>query len=60
MSTIDEKPSTGTVEAELAVLDDKIKSMEAEVEDAEASPLVWDRINSSTAEAVPRCVGVQD
>lgn len=50
MSTIDEKTSTGNIEAELAELDEKIESMAEEVEDAEASPLVWDRITSTTAD----------
>ncbi len=46
---VDEKTNAGTVEAELAALDGKIKSMVEEVEDAEAAPLVWDRITSTTA-----------
>jgi len=50
MSTIDEKTSAGNIEAELASLDGKIESMEAELEDAEASPLVWDRITATTAD----------
>ena len=48
--SIDEKTSAGTVEAELAALDGKIAGMEEELADAEASPLVWDRITSTTAE----------
>ncbi|MDQ3301979.1 MAG: hypothetical protein M3518_01315 [Actinomycetota bacterium] len=47
---VDEKTSAGTIEAELAVLDDKIEGMEAELEDAEAFPLVWDRITATTAD----------
>jgi hypothetical protein len=47
---VDEKTSTGNIEAELAELDGKIEGMEAEVEDAEAFPLVWDRITSTTAD----------
>jgi len=47
---VDEKTNAGTIEAELAALDGKIESMEAEVKDVEASPLVWDRITSTTAE----------
>ena len=50
MSTVNEKTNAGTIEAELAALDGKIESMEAEVEDAEASPLVWDRITATTAQ----------
>lgn len=50
MSAIDDKTSTGNIEAELAELDGKIESMVEEVEDAEASPLVWDRITATTAE----------
>jgi chromosome segregation ATPase len=46
---VDEKTSAGNIEAELAELDGKIETMEAEVEDAEVSPLVWDRITSTTA-----------
>ena len=45
----DEKTTGGTIEAELAVLDGKIESMAAEVEEVEASPLVWDRITATTA-----------
>jgi multidrug resistance efflux pump len=45
-----EKTSAGTVEAELAVLDGEIEGMEAEVKDAGAAPLVWDRITSTTAD----------
>jgi chromosome segregation ATPase len=48
--SIDEKTSAGTVEAELAELDGKIAGMEAEVEEVEAFPLVWDRITSTTAD----------
>ncbi len=47
---VDDKTNAGTVEAELAELDDKIEGMEAELEDAEASPLVWDRITATTAD----------
>ncbi len=47
---VDEKTSTGTVEAELAELDGKIETMEAEVEEVEALPLVWDQITSTTAD----------
>lgn len=50
MSTVNEKTNTGNIEAELAVLDGKIESMVEEVEDAEAFPLVWDRITSTTAD----------
>ncbi len=48
--SVDEKTSAGTVEAELAELDGKIAGMVEEVEDAEASPLVWDQITSTTAD----------
>jgi hypothetical protein len=50
MSTVNEKTSTGTIEAELAELDGKIETMEAEVEEVEALPLVWDQITSTTAD----------
>jgi chromosome segregation ATPase len=48
--SVDEKPNTGNIEAELAALDGKIAGMVEEVEDAEASPLVWDQITSTTAD----------
>jgi chromosome segregation ATPase len=47
---VDEKTNAGTIEAELAELDGKIAGMVEEVEDAEASPLVWDQITSTTAD----------
>ncbi len=50
MSTVTEKTNTGNIEAELAVLDEKIAGMVEEVEEVEAAPLVWDRITSTTAD----------